>query len=310
MKEEPHIHGPALTEADQMGFDQHSESQEAFILDICVRYLLLDDIGNRDLFSEEQVAIAELPQESDLFNDDEEPVEYDPYCTWESWEENMIRFDPAERGFGEFFVYASCHWLEHFGAIAFEPLPSLASIENLCQAGSTRLRNWIQQNCRPGCAIMPRFQFDSSLYDPLSITSLYGSVAMLRDMLKKSDFDKDKFLPNPAMGAADQILQWGDVSRLGILFFDDQIGQQLQNLDFFRLIIKTWRDSSINRHNWDVAFDLVDHLSDTLVQERWGNELLCVAASAGCMPIIRRLMTSARHNADLRSELLRAFRFE
>lgn len=160
------------------------------------------------------MAIEELPQEFDLFNDNEDPTDYDPCCTWEAWEENMIRYDPTDRGFGELFVYASCYWLEHFGAITVEPLPGLGNIENLCQAGSTRLQNWIKQNCRPECTIKPRFLFDSSLYDPLSITSLYGSEAMLRDMLESSDFGKDQFLPNPAIGATDQILQWGDLSRL------------------------------------------------------------------------------------------------
>jgi ankyrin repeat protein len=307
---QPYLKGSALTETDQMILDQRVESLEAFILDICIRYLLLHEIGNTDLFSEEQVAIAELPQEFDLFNDNKEPAEYDPYCTWESYEENTIRYDPTDRGFGEFFVYASCHWLEHFGAIAVEPLPSLASIEKLCQAGSTRLLNWIQQNCRPDCAIQPRFQFVGSLYDPLSITSLYGSEAMLRYMLENSDFDKDKFLRNPGIGAADQVLQWGDVSRLSILFLDDKVGHQLQNLDFFRLVIKTWSHPITNGHDWDLAFDLVDYVSDKLVQEQWGNELLCVAAGAGCMPMIRRLMTSAQYKAELRSELLREFRYE
>lgn len=53
----------------------------------------------------------------------------------------MIRYDPTDCGFGELFVYASCHWLEHYGAIMAEHRPSLASIEDLCQAGSTRLQN-------------------------------------------------------------------------------------------------------------------------------------------------------------------------
>lgn len=215
-------------------------------MDICTRYLLLDDIDNRDLFSAEQVAITELPQEFDLFSDNEEPNHYNRHCTWETWEEDMIRYDPTERGFGEFFVYASSHWLEHFGAITVEPLPSLASIMNLCQVGSIRFRNWTQQkNCRPGYTMTARFRFDSSLYDPLSITSLYGSEAMLRDMLENSDFDKDKFLRNPAMEAADQIFQWGDISRLRILFLDDKLGHQLRNLGFFRLVIKIWNDPYI-----------------------------------------------------------------
>ena len=78
-------------------------------MDICIRYLLLNKIGNRDLFSEEQVAIGELPQESDLFSDDEGLVKYNPYCTWETWEEDMICYNPTEHGFDKFFVYASSH---------------------------------------------------------------------------------------------------------------------------------------------------------------------------------------------------------
>lgn len=208
------------------------------------------------------MAITELPQEADLFNDNNRPVEYDPYCTWEHWEENMNHYDPTESGFGDFFVYASSHRLEHFGAITVKYLPSLTSITNLCQAGSTRLHNWTQQNCRPGCSIIPRFEFDSSLYDPLSITSLYGSEAMLCKMLENSDFDKDKFFPNPAMKAAGQIFRWGDMSRLRILFLDNKLGHQLQNIDFFRFAIKTWCDPYAIKDNWDLLFDLVEYVRE------------------------------------------------
>lgn len=283
---------------------------EAFILDICIRYLLLEEIDTRNLFSEELVAIAELPQEIDLFKENGMPPEYDRDCTWETWEKDMILFNPVERGLGDFFIYASCHWLGqwpesgHFGA-ATKHLPSLTSIEKLCQAGSTRFHNWIQQNCRPGCAINARVPFDSSLYDPLSITALWGSEEMLRYMLKESNFGENMFLPNPAMGAAAEILKWGELSRLDILFSDGRIGSQLHNLDFFRLVIKIWRDLNDSRRDWAVVFDLVNHLSDTLVHEGWGNELLRVAASAGCLPIIQRLMSNARSRHDLRSELLR-----
>ena len=302
----PRLPSSAISTAiDQASIGQRIETLEVEILNICVRFLLLDEIGNTDLFSEEQVAIEELPQNVDLFGDNMEPVEYDPYCTWEAWEENMIRYDPTERGFGEFFVYASCHWLEHFGAITVENLPCLADIESLCQAGSTRLHNWTKQNCRPDCVIKARFPFDSILYDPLSITALYGSKAMLHDMLQNSDFDTDKFLPQPAIGAADQVLQWGDLDRLRMLFLEDKFSHQLQNLDFFRLILRRWIHSREQRHNWDVVFDLVEHVLNTLVQEQWGNELLCMAASVGCIPMVQRLMIRARHHAELRTELLR-----
>ncbi len=308
--DQPCSQGPALSaETVEADLDRRVQNLEVFIFNICIRYLLLYEIDNTPFFSAEHLAIEELPEEVDLF-DNKELAEYDLGCTWEAWEENMIRYDPADRGFGEFFVYASTHWIEHYGAITTEPLPSLANIENLCQAGSTRLHNWTQQNCRPGCVIKQRFEFESSLYDPLSITSLYGSEAMLRHMLENSDFDKDTYLPEPATGAADQILQWGDSSRLRILFLEGKLGHQLHNLDFFRLIIKHWSQPGANCHNWDPIFDLVDYVLDTLVHEKWGNELLCVAAGAGCMPIIRRLITGARRKPELRTELLREFRYE
>ncbi|KAE8350085.1 ankyrin repeat-containing domain protein [Aspergillus coremiiformis] len=157
---------------------------------------------------------------------------------------------------------------------------------------------------------MPRFEFDSSLYDPLSITSLYGSGTMLRTMLENSDFRKDNFLSESTLRAADQILQWGDVSKLRILFLHERLCHQLQNLDFFRLVLRRWSNAIICHHDWDLVFGLVDYVSDKLIQEQWGNELLCVAAGAGCMPLIRRLITSAQDKAELRQELLREFRFE
>ncbi|XRM48711.1 hypothetical protein ABZX51_011625 [Aspergillus tubingensis] len=285
----PSAQGISLTEPDQLISTRRLRTLNAFMLDICLRYLLLDDIGNRDLFSQEQMAIAELPQDDNLFEDNEEPADYNPYCSWETWEESMIRYDPTERGFGEFFVYASCHWLEHFGAISDEGLPTLASIEDVCQAGSLRLRNWIQQNCRPDCVILPRFEFESSLYDPLSITSLYGSETMLRVVLENSDYGNGKFLQDPAMRAADQILRWGEIARLRILFFDNRLGQQLQNPDFFRLVIRRWGDRPPRCQDWEPVFDLVKYMPDKSDQGEWRNELLRVAVDANCTPLIKRL---------------------
>lgn len=286
------------------------ESLEAHMMDLCVRYLLLDEIDYIDLFSEEQVALENLPQSSDLFGDDEGPIEYDRNCTWEAWEGDMIRYDPTERGLGEFFVYASCHWIDHFGAITLDPLPNLESIERLCRAGSTRLHNWTEQNSRPDCAINPRFEFDSSLYDPLSITSMYGSEAMLRHMLENSDFDNGRFLPQPAIATASQIIRWGDLPRLRLLLLESKIRDQLQTVDFFRLIMGRWTHFERWRPDWDLAFDLVDDVVDSLIRDQLGNELLCVAARRGSMPLIRHLMTRARNHAELRRELLCGVRRE
>ena len=83
---------------------------------------------------------------------------------------------------------------------------------------------------------------------------------MLRYMLQNSDFSKDKFLQGSALRAAEQIIQWGDVSRPKILFLDGKPAHQPQNLDFFRLIIKAWSTTIVDRHSWDFVFDLVDYI--------------------------------------------------
>ncbi|KAI9652058.1 MAG: hypothetical protein M1831_007250 [Alyxoria varia] len=306
---QPRLQGSVFGMADDEALaGDASQHLEACILDVSIRYLLLDDVGHVNFFSDEQMAINELPQEVDLFIDDGKPVDYDPCCTWEEWEENMIRYDPFERGFGGFFVYASRHWLDHFGAIKFGPLPTLESIENLCQAGSTRLHNWTQQNCRPDCVIKSRFKFDSRLYDPLSITSLYGSEPMLRYMLENSTFDKDKFLSQPVTGAADQILQWGDSARLRILLLEGKLRGPLQDMEIFRLILRQWCGSATSHHDWNLVFDLIDHVLDSLIWDPWANELLCMAARAGCMPMIQHLMIRAQQKGDLKHELLRGDR--
>jgi len=290
----------------QMNTNERIESLKSFILDTCIDYLLLDEIGNFHLFSEEQVAIDELPQEFDLFRDTGS-FEYDQDCTWEVWEENMIHYEPSERGFGHFFVYAASHWLTHFGTVRKGCLPRLMKVENLCRVDSLRLHNWIKQNCRPDCAIKARFEFDSNLYDPLGITSLYGSNAMLYTMIENSSFDTDIFLNPSAICAADQIFQWGDLSRLELLFFDARLGRQLQTLEFFQLMIRQWTSYDVRHDNWNVAFALVDHVLDRLVQEQWGRGLLCVAARAGCMPMIQRLLNKAQRMEVLESELQHGF---
>jgi hypothetical protein len=201
--------------------DCRTEIVEAELFNTCVRYLLLEEIDQRPLFSNEQLAFEALPQEVDLFKDDGEPNNYTSNCTWEEWEKAMIRYDPTERGFGEFFVYASCYWVEHFSAITRHSLLDLASIERLCHPGSTRICNWIEQNRRPGCTILPRFEFDPSLYDALGIAALYSSPEVFRHVVETSDLSNGNFLPESTMRAADQIIRWGDVHRLRELPLDE-----------------------------------------------------------------------------------------
>ncbi|KAI6778961.1 Vegetative incompatibility protein HET-E-like protein [Emericellopsis cladophorae] len=288
--------------------DKHIKAPEAFALDLCIEYLLLEEIGHVHLFSQEQLAIEALPQDAALFeveSDDAASFQGDLHCTWDAWEKDMITYDPVDRGLGGFFAYAACHWVDHLGSITTGPFPALADVEKLCEAGSIRLSNWIEQNSRPGCTMKQRFEFDSTLYDPLSIFSVYGSETILRQMLGSPDLTSEMFLPQSRAKAVDQVLQWGDLSRLSIIAWEGKGSDCLSALDLFHRIMSRWLLPRTNHPNWDRAFDLVDFVLDDLVEEESGNELLCMAARMGCMPIVRRLMDGAQGNEKLRNELLR-----
>ena len=51
---------------------------------------------------------------------------------------------------------------------------------------------------------------------------------MLLNMLEMSDLASYKFHEGSVMKAADQVLQWGDVSRVKILFLDDRNGMKFR----------------------------------------------------------------------------------
>ena len=280
------------------------ESLQSYMLNICVRYLLLDEIDELDLFSEKQVALQHLPFTSS--HDDEGSADYDVNCTWEVWEKDMVRYDPAERGFGDFFIYASCYWVHHYGKVTSGPfLPDLACIETLCKEGSTRLHNWIEQNRRPDCAVNPRQEFDSSLYDPLSITALYGSEAMLCRVLGDADLGSGPYVSQPVKAATIQLLRWGDLSRLKILLMEIRAKDQISIIDFFQIIIKQWNTYEIQRDSWDLAFGILGSVLHWLIRDQLGNELLCIAARGGCMPLVQRLLSMAVGHQTLRGELQR-----
>jgi hypothetical protein len=53
---------------------------------------------------------------------------------------------------------------------------------------------------------------------------------------------------------------------------------------------------------------IFDHIAsgfDMMVEQEWGNEMLCLAASYGCLPIIERLFKAASCNPTLKQDILR-----
>lgn len=69
------------TATNQMFVDRFIEHLKTFILNICIRYLLLNDIDHVYIFSDEQMTIDELSQKFDLFNDNTESIDYNVRCT-------------------------------------------------------------------------------------------------------------------------------------------------------------------------------------------------------------------------------------
>ena len=88
-----------------------------------------------------------------------------------------------------------------------------------------------------------------------------------------------------------------------MLFLKGKLRHQLRNLDFFQLMIERWSDFGPRHENWADAFDLIDNVLDALINEQWGNELLCVAARAGCLPVIHRFINRAQPIEEPRTEL-------
>lgn len=97
-----------------------------FLLNICIRHLMLRGIDSIPFFSEEHMLFVELCQAPDVYDESSSSSEYVPHSTWETLEKDMPKYDPVERGFGELFAYTSSYWSTHLGAVEQEPLPSIA----------------------------------------------------------------------------------------------------------------------------------------------------------------------------------------
>lgn len=300
--------------ADERRVQQRQPKLEAALLRVCVKYLLLEEFDQNDLFSEGDTA-AQTFQEligTGFFDD----PDYDGRQLDSSeksrdlenkQEATKLYYDPSERGFGEFFVYASCFWVDHFKVGAPELLPETSDIVTLCKAKSKRLQNWTRQNCRPDCTIMPKFDFDYRLLDPLVIVTLYGSEVALEKLLQDHDVGSKEFLVDSVQKTIQQVGRGRDISRLRSLFRVTQAGPRIQSYQFFCQIMGVWAHSGIDRDSreWVGLFDLVVDIFDVLIREEWGNGFLCTAVSYGCLPIVERLFEEAARNPAMKNELLR-----
>ncbi|KAI7326164.1 hypothetical protein KC326_g350 [Hortaea werneckii] len=290
---------PKLTSCDstshRLSASNSSQGLNVWAFNICTVYLLLDEVGQSDLFSDELTAIEALPPETDLFQENTKSAECDLSCTWETWEERMICYDPIERGFGGFLVYSSCYWLNHLAETTTELDSCLERVEGICRAGSTRLRNWIQQYRRPGCTIQPRFLFEDELYDPLSITCLFGSESMLWHVLANADFCKDVYHPHSVRRAVEQVLQWGDLARTHMLAaLRPELWVQITKAQLSWLVISQWSIQDSGRRDWDAVFNLLRRTGGGLGSGPSAEELRSFALQRNCPPMFQLYDTELR----------------
>lgn len=307
-------HFTETSRPDIPGVQQRQCKLESALLHACVKYLLLNEIDEMDLFSKEQEAaqtLQALPGTGlfdDFSNEGQQPDSFETNGSPQEGQRkaDQLCYDPSERGFGEFFIYASCFWLDHLKTSAPERLPDTSDLVKLCRAKSKRLHNWIGQNCRPDCTILPKFDHDSELQDPLVLISLYGPEIALKKLLKDYDVCGKDFLTDSVKQAIWQTISYGDLSRLEILFKDTRVRLAVRNMNFFRHLMGTWAQSSErDSTQWMNLFDLFIGIFDTLDwTEDWGNEVLCVAVTFGCLPFIKKLFEKAATNPEMRQELL------
>jgi len=258
---------------------------EATMLDVCIRYLLLDEIDKTYIFTDDLLAPDVLRIDPSLFADAEGGA-----MPLEPWEGYLVDFDPAAHELGEFFVYASSYWLDHLGASDGEALPDVSAIETLCRKGSTRFSNWTAlSRCQPDSILAPPgFGTQFGLHDPLSITSLYGTDAMLRRLVERIDFVNGGYMPFSALYAAELVvLESCGLEKLRILLLEGKTRQQLQSVQWLQFIIEQWDILNERYSDWGPALDLVRYLFDQMTEEAWAVELSELAARIGCAPVLR-----------------------
>ncbi|KAJ8131590.1 hypothetical protein O1611_g2033 [Lasiodiplodia mahajangana] len=267
---------------------------EANLLGLCVEYLMLDEIDQNDILDGTETASADFFSAgfslTDTDLDDSEPLYY----------------DPGARGFGEFFAYSSCYWMEHLMHSAAESLPSISTIITLTSAKSKRFRNWYRQYCRPDCTVQSRFDDNTDQLDPLVFLSLHGPDVMLQELLRTTKIDGDYFIPDSVETAIEGAISYGEISKLKCLIKHFSA----DSLRFHALgkLMHRWKiDEREYEPGWDEVFDLVLPSPDQLIEPEegmGGNELLCRAVLRSCFPVVKKLFQAADRNPALRDELL------
>ncbi|OAA60653.1 Ankyrin repeat-containing domain protein [Cordyceps fumosorosea ARSEF 2679] len=293
---------------------------EQFMKDVCIRYLLLKDINEKSLFADSKSLVTQLPQL------------IDPMKQNAIYEKSLPKYTPKECDFGGFFAYASCYWVDHMEKDESPETLALDNLEKLCKYKSQRLDNWTKQICRPNCTWQPRYELNNAEFDPLVVAAFFLPTNVLIQVLQQGRFDGGCYGSEPLLTATSVLLQYNKFSRLKALLTSHRSKDrnEIQMLQCLHIIIQKWKEENqqgeeqgnrdtphgtqgegaenshvkeVYRKHWDELFGLVEERADIMVTERWANDLFCLAAGEGCMPIVERLIQAARSNRRLRAAI-------
>lgn len=288
--------------------EERLQELEAGLLRRCIAYLLLGECEESDLLLDwkDESAEAELLDIGDPFdNEMDAPTPTGPRSALSL--PSSYTFDPSQLGFGRLFAYAATCWTDHFSDVAPELRPDVRSLAVLCQRGTRRLENWVQQWRRPNCTQRPERDLYNAT-DLLAVVSMFGPVASITDVLDL-DPDESTVAPDSVRMAARHLMRCGQIATIRRLVQCEKLGKPLRSYKFlYEGLNATWLWSTAAQANesgeWGNIFAfLIAHLREDLLEV--GDDVLRRAASSGCLVLIRKLFEAAETDPDLHRAIVR-----
>lgn len=301
---------------------QRRKELEGALLRLSVQYLLFDEFNELDIFSSQQrtaEVLHELPgfgvfddSESNSSNESnaDEPNSHmtndnivignDTEGTGKSLVPGT--FDPCRRGFGEFYAYAACFWLDHFKGASTESLALLDHIANLCRPGTTTLENWVTMHCRPECTIAPKFKFavEHQFLDPLVVVFLDGPREAVDKFL--SDYECYEYVGKEShFIVAGRLIHQGSADRLDPLLLHPKLGADLRTISRLEDMMYRWTAYVPEREAWEKLFQVI---LPVFISENSANDILCAACRSGCLAVVQMLFEEASRNPGYKRLLL------
>ncbi|KAF1835029.1 hypothetical protein BDW02DRAFT_496935, partial [Decorospora gaudefroyi] len=300
------------TRQRQARLEQRQAKLHSSLLSCCIKYLLLDDLQEKDLFPEEHIT---LTASIDLgffgsYNMDSDDHETNESRSASS-QSRKRDLDPEQAGLGKFFTYAACYWTEHFKQCSSDALPNADDISKLCRHGSLILRNWMETYKRPSLTLSIQRHLNVEAYDELVASARFGSHAFLAKFLERR-FDDKYIRKESPVEAVGWLTHFGDITGVKIMLQNESLGSKLRNGFFMCEMIATWKDSEALEKQatqlaWKEVFQILvrDYFDgDDSSSYDWANAILCLAARRGCLTLVEILFERASQEPRLAEALL------